>query len=50
VKLTPTQSARLYGLRSFGPFWVIMPEANKRQLERAYIAGLRAGRNGKGKK
>jgi hypothetical protein len=43
--ITPTQSARLYGLRAFGAFWVIMPEANKRQLVRAYLAGLRRGRN-----
>jgi hypothetical protein len=42
--VTPTQAARLYGLRTFGPFWVIMPKASQRQLERAYIAGLRAGK------
>ena len=51
MKLTPVQSARLWGLRHFGQtFWTIMPEASKRQLQSAYIAGLRRGkrqRNGK---
>ena len=48
--LTPTQSARLYGIRAFGPtFWfTAMTEASRKQLTAAYIAGVRHGRrNGK---
>jgi hypothetical protein len=48
MKLTPTQSAHSWLIRNYGCFLVTMSEASKRQLERAYIAGLRAGkRNGK---
>jgi hypothetical protein len=45
--LTPSQSAEAYLIRNFGPFLVTMSDASKRQLTKAYIAGLRAGRNGR---
>ena len=48
MKLTPVQSARLWGLRHFGStFWTCMSEASKRQLESAWVAGHRSGRKQK---
>ena len=44
--LTPTDAARLYLHRNFGPFTVTMSQAAQKQIMAAYIAGLRHGRNG----
>lgn len=42
--LTPTQAARAYLIRQFGPFLVTMSPAAQKQLLAAYIAGVRHGR------
>jgi hypothetical protein len=46
-QLTPTQAANAYAIRTFGPFWVTVPEASKKQLVRAYVAGVYHGKRGK---
>lgn len=46
-KLTPTQAARSYMIRNFGSFLVTMPVASQNQLIKAYVSGVRHGRNGK---
>lgn len=43
MRLTPTQSARAYAIRTFGPFLVTMSQASQKQILRAYIAGYRSG-------
>jgi hypothetical protein len=45
--MTPTQSANAYLIRNYGCFLVTMSEASKRQLLKAYVAGIRHGKRSK---
>jgi len=47
-KLSPTQAARLYGLRAFGSwYWTLDPDNIQRKVIAAYVAGVRHGKNGR---
>ena len=48
--LTPTQAAQAYAIRTFGPFLVTMPESSKKQLIKAYVAGVYHGKRMNGGK